>query len=136
MRYLQDKSNDLAKAAMLLHGEALFPAVAHCAYYCCVQLMKHIWLHSLLKTQRDLDALCRTWSAGVHKLLINEVGEHMKASGRKERQRNAHDFKSKVAQLGKLRVSADYEDAPFGATGSQSAIRLANDVSTILKKYM
>jgi hypothetical protein len=136
MSHLQSKSNDLVKAAALLHNEKLFPAVAHPAYYSCYQQMKHIWIYSMRKTQRDLDALCRVSNAGVHKSLINEMGEHMKATGKRERQRNAHEFKSKILQLRKLRVSADYENAPFDSADSQSAMRLAADVAQILKNYM
>ncbi|MDR1594344.1 MAG: hypothetical protein LBS43_07675 [Prevotellaceae bacterium] len=52
--YLQNKAKDLVAAANLLHANKLYPAVAHSAYYCCVQLMKHIWLYSMRKTENDL----------------------------------------------------------------------------------
>jgi hypothetical protein len=52
MSQLQNKSGELVKAAQLLHSEGIFPAVAHSAYYCCVQLMRHILLHSFEKNGR------------------------------------------------------------------------------------
>jgi hypothetical protein len=126
MSHLQSKSKDLVKAAALLHSERLFPSVAHCAYYSCVQLMKHIWLHRMGKTAEELK---RQRSSHVH--LIRLVGEAIKNSD----VTSFYAFRDKIAKLKKLRTDADYSDAPFDAQKSANALSLLRGIAPILKKH-
>ncbi|MDD4591292.1 MAG: hypothetical protein PHG06_12830, partial [Parabacteroides sp.] len=41
-------------SAAILHDQAHYPSVAHCSYYSCYQLFRHIWFYSMGKTESDL----------------------------------------------------------------------------------
>jgi len=142
MSPLQNKSKDLVSAAKLLHANNLYPAVAHSAYYCCVQLMKHIWLHSFNKTEQDLKQELKAFNkqmrltggqeAGTHEFLINQIGLHI------QNFQNISDlrrFNSNIWQLKKLRVDADYSDTDFDVVKSNSSLTLSKMIVPILQKY-
>jgi prephenate dehydrogenase len=144
MSYLQNKSSDLAKAANLLRDKELFPAVAHDAYYCCVQLMKHILLHSLHNTEDDLKherteynrrarQQNRTKELGTHEFLINKVGGYLKntMSG----YRDFQVFNAHIWELKELRTTADYHDKPFNSMDSKKSLELSKKVMEVLQKY-
>jgi hypothetical protein len=139
MSHLQSKSNDLVKAAALLHNEKLFPAVAHCSYYCCVQQMKHILLHSLHKTERDLmekrikhnRQVRKGAELGAHEFLINEIGILIEAKNSAD----SRTFFNDIGKLKKLRVSADYLDSKFDEKQSHESLRISNKIVPILQKY-
>jgi hypothetical protein len=135
MSQLQNKSVILSDAATLLHDKCWYPAVAHGAYYSCYQLSKHIWLYRMGKTQNELDAMCSTSKQGSHEVLINEIGKHIEASGKKDCANHRRDFKNKILQLKKLRVQADYDDANFDSLLSKNAIYLSSEILPILKQY-
>ena len=54
MGHLKNKSELSFGAAELLHQYSYFSSVVHCAYYSCIQLMKHTWLNSMGKSENDL----------------------------------------------------------------------------------
>ncbi|GAB6395588.1 MAG: hypothetical protein MdMp024_1900 [Bacteroidales bacterium] len=116
----------LREAAQLLHDKNLYPAVAHGAYYSCFQLMKHIWLHTMGKTEDEL-----TSRNDSHAFLINEVGNYKKRYGKHD----GNKFNNKIVQLKRLRVKADYEDKLFDYTDSSNSLFLSNDIIPILKQY-
>jgi hypothetical protein len=124
MSHLQDKSKDLVSAANLLHTNELYPAVAHSAYYCCVQLMKHIWLHSLGKSEPNPQN-------SLHDLLINEIGQYILEID----QNDSRVFKNNIYQLKRLRVKADYSDESFGIDDSNVSLSLSKRIMPILEKY-
>jgi hypothetical protein len=147
MSYLQSKSSDLVKAANLLHSEELFPAVAHSAYYCCLQLMRHILLHSLHMTEEELKQERTEYNErvrkekkgkkelGTHEFLIKKVGKYIK---------NCHshsaygDFKvlnTYIWELKELRTIADYSDEPFNSVESIKSLRLSRKIMMVLKNY-
>jgi hypothetical protein len=129
MSHLTDKSNALQQAAALLHEKGLHPAAAHPAYYCCYQLMMHIWLHRMGKTAQELKR-----QRSSHEYLIWAVGEFIRKS---KGVGSVHDFRvfKKIWDVKKLRTSADYHDAPFDGKESGKALRLSLQVIQILKKY-
>jgi uncharacterized protein (UPF0332 family) len=86
---LQNKSDILSDAAKLLYDKNLYPAVAHGAYYSCFQLMKHIWLHTMGKTEDEL-----TSRKDSHAFLINEVGNCIKRYGKHD----GNTFNNKIVQ--------------------------------------
>jgi hypothetical protein len=54
MGHLKNKSELNLGAAELLHQYSYYSSVVHCAYYSCIQLMKHTWLNSMGKSDNDL----------------------------------------------------------------------------------
>ncbi|OAV73361.1 hypothetical protein Barb6_00329 [Bacteroidales bacterium Barb6] len=135
MSNLQNKSAISQDAAMLLHDKSLYPSVAHCSYYSCYQLLKHIWIYTIEKTQQELDAKCSTAKTGSHELLINEVGRFIKHSGKKDCLKHFREFNSGILQLKRLRVDADYSDSLFDSSKSKRSLDLAALILPILKKY-
>jgi hypothetical protein len=135
MSQLQNKSEILEDAAKLLHNNYLYCAVAHSAYYSCYQLSKHIWKYKMRKTWEELDTMCSVGRIGSHEVLINEIGKHIKNSGRRDCFNQGRDFKTKISQLKSLRVRADYDDASFDSSNSQIARDLSNSIILILKQY-
>jgi hypothetical protein len=142
MSYLQNKSDVLAAAAKLAHDNGYFPAVAHGAYYCCLQLMKHIWLYSFNKTEQDLKQELRLYNqqvrltggqeAGTHEFLINQVGQFIKKS-----HNGINDLRqfNQIWQLKRLRVDADYSDNDFDTVKSNGSLSLSKKIVPILRKY-
>ncbi|GHS85574.1 hypothetical protein FACS1894201_05440 [Bacteroidia bacterium] len=135
MSNLQNKSEILINAAELLHDRTMYPAVAHGAYYSCYQLSKHIWLHKMKKTQKELDILCSIGKTGSHEMLINEVGKFIRDSKKIDCINHKRDYYYFIGQLKRLRVKADYDDELFDSSASKRAIDLSNTIIPILKKY-
>ncbi|MDR2813841.1 MAG: hypothetical protein LBB79_04195 [Prevotellaceae bacterium] len=131
MSHLKNKSEILKDAARLLDAKGFYPAVAHCAYYSCYQLLIHIWLHSMGKSETDLVLKRTTYNAGSHETLINEVWEHIKRKNKSD----ARTFNENIFQLKRLRLSADYADASFGYTQSRKSMELSASITPILKNY-
>jgi hypothetical protein len=145
MSYLQEKSEALQKAAQLLHDNSCYPAVAHSAYYSCVQLMKHILLHALHNTETKLkkeriehNRQVRRENGkelGTHEFFINKVGGYIKSYPHQRSRNDFRIFNSNIWQLRDLRVNADYHDAPFNGEKSVCSLDLSNKIATVLKKY-
>jgi vacuolar-type H+-ATPase catalytic subunit A/Vma1 len=136
MSHLKNKSEMLSAAAKLLHENAYYPAVAHSAYYSCYQLLKHIWLYSMGKTELELER--RTGSSmriGSHDFLINQAISYIGKSGKKDCTIHARDVGSKIVQLKKFRTNADYTDTLFDSSKSSQSLSLSNEILPILKKY-
>jgi hypothetical protein len=136
MSHLQNKSEILKYAAELLHDKSYYPAVAHSTYYSCYQLLKHIWLYSLHKTEANFTqelGLCK--ATGSHEFLINAIGKYIKNSSKKTAIDDFDKFSEKIGQLKRLRRIADYEDSSFDISKSSSSLSLATDIIPILKKY-
>lgn len=136
MSQLQNKSGILRKAADLLHQEGLYAAVAHSAYYCCLQISKHLWLYPMRKTQDDLSVACAENQTGTHAILINATRNYIKNSGKTGCSFDSRDFHSKIGQLKRLREDADYADMVIVENDSKKAIMLSNDLHPILEKYL
>ena len=135
MSELQNKSTILQASAQELHNKCYYPPVAHCAYYSCYQMMKHIWLYTMNKSQRDLDSLCNNSRMGSHEVLINEIGSYIKRSNKKDANIDSRDFNNKITQLKRLRTTADYDDAVFDISKSVNSLSLSSDIVPILKKH-
>ena len=143
MSCLQNKSNDLITAAKLLHKNELYPAVAHSAYYCCIQLMKHIWLHSLHKTDDDLKAELKKYNGeaklekkrekGIHEFLIKITERYIRVNSK--HRKDLCLFSGNIWQLRELRNDADYLDNNFDVIKSGDALKLSSIIAPILQKY-
>jgi uncharacterized protein (UPF0332 family) len=132
MNSLKNKADINIDSADYLHTRSSYPAVAHCSYYSCFQLVRSIWLVSLNKTEDQLRQIIEsTKKNGSHQVLINLISDYIKS--------NNHDdwrvINSYIGQLKRLRVSADYENTDFTHELSAKSIELAKKIRPILKKY-
>jgi uncharacterized protein (UPF0332 family) len=123
---LKIKSEELDKAANLLYDRSLYVGVAHSAYYSCFQLMKHIWLYSMNRTEGEILRL----KSDTHRFLITEVGKYVKEINPDD----LHIFNT-INRLKTLRIHADYFDEYFTKAQSRKALKTAKKILLILKKY-
>lgn len=128
MGHLKNKSDINFSAAELLHKQSYYPSVVHCAYYSCIQFMKHIWLTEMNKTEEDLRQLNQNSADGSHEVLINEIKKHLT-----NKRLDSRVFNSSILQLKRLRVNADYEDIQIDFTKSDNSISLSRLVLNNLK---
>jgi len=145
MSNLQNKSEIFYDAAKLLHDNNMHAAVAHGAYFSCVQLMKHIWLYSIRKSENDLNKELRHFNKnamasgsktfGVHEFLINNIGSFIKSFPLVNARNDFRTFNNAIWQLKDLRTNADYSDSQFDDMDSFYSLTLANKIMPILKKY-
>lgn len=137
MSNLQNKAEINYDSAKILHDKGNYPSVAHCSYYSCFQLLRHIWFNSLHKTESDLKIILeslkdnKATEKGSHEVLINQISSHIKTN----KLDDFRVFSSNIGQLKKLRRIADYDDIFFGYPESQQSIELSNLIRPILKKY-
>jgi len=145
MSPLQNKSEILREVAELLHNNNYYPAVAHSAYYCCFQLMKHIWLHSIRKTEDDLKnelnrfnqtaSISGKKTLGIHEFLIRNVVQFIKSFPYRNAPSDSRIFNNSIWQLRDLRTNADYSDNEFSKTDSCNSLTLSKIIIPILKRY-
>jgi uncharacterized protein (UPF0332 family) len=136
MSDLQNKAEINLDSAKILHGKGNYPSVAHCTYYACYQLVKHIWLHKIGKSEDELNALCKEKKReGSHEVLINQIGSFIKNSTNKNKIDDFRVVNYNLVALKKLRVKADYKDVNFDSVDSSNALSLSNSVIPLLKKY-
>lgn len=128
---LKNKSGILCGALKELQDKNYFPIVGHSAYYCCIQLMKHIWLYVMNKTEADLKQECKNRQTGSHEVLIRDIGIFIMSKSTTDFQK----FNSNIGQLKDLRIKADYNDVDFLYHDSNKSIMLSNELVPILKKY-
>ncbi|MEA4968076.1 MAG: HEPN domain-containing protein [Bacteroidaceae bacterium] len=137
MRSLQSKAEINLDSAEVLHTKGYYPSVAHCSYYSCFQLVRHIWLNSLGKTESELKQLIASFKdnkaveKGSHDVLINQITTHIKLN-------NEGDFRvfnNNIGQLKRLRHSADYDDVGFSFQESEKSIYLSKLIRPVLKRY-
>lgn len=128
MMHLKNKSEINITAAEFLHKQCLFPAVAHCAYYSCLQFMRYIWVNKMGKELHDIGSSSRTLKIGSHDVLINEIRDFLK-----QKSLNYRDFNNNILELKKLRTKSDYENFQIDTTLSERSIRYSRDTLRILK---
>ncbi len=131
MSSLRNKSEINIGAAEHLDKKGVYPPVAHCAYYSCYQFMKHIWLHSMNKTENDLTVLTRNTKEGSHEVLINQIIKHLKTKNQDTR-----SFNTEIVSLKKLRHKSDYDNVEIGSEISGNAIKLSKSSLIVLKKCL
>lgn len=138
MSELENKSEINYHSAKILHDKAHYPSVAHCSYYSCYQLFRHIWFHKMSKTDSDLKYIIdqsknkRAERKGSHDILINEIQLYIKGN-------NSSDFRvinSNIMQLKRLRSTADYDDKAFLYSESLKSIELSDNLRPVLKRYL
>lgn len=137
MSILQNKAEINLDSAKLLHENGNYSSVAHCSYYSCFQLLRHIWLNSLHKTETDLRFIIASFKdnkaaeKGSHEVLINQIEKYIKTNNLEDHR----VFNRYIGELKRLRHSADYEESSFDYSKSQKSIELSNLIRPVLKKY-
>lgn len=129
MGHLKNKSELNLGAAELLHEQSFYPPVVHCAYYSCIQMMKHIWLNKIGKTEEQLKDLCSDNNQGSHEVIINQLKIYIKS-----RSLNDRDFNNDILQLKRLRVKSDYNNESIDYSISAESIQLSKSALAVLKK--
>ena len=137
MAFLRAKSELNRAAADSLYKSGQHPSAVHCAYYSCVQLMKHIMIHQIGKSEQDIDNEYRQIGVdgkrkfgGIHEYLINVLYGVLIS-----KDVDATTFNSNVLQLKKLRGKSDYSDTfQVDSSISSTSIRLSDIVIKELKK--
>ena len=129
---LKTKSEMMQSAAQLLHDKDWYPCVAHAAYYSCYQLLLEVWLHTMNKTQAELDTGCKSnLSLGSHEYLLNQIAVFIETKDKKD----SRLLRNEMPQLKKLRVKADYKNEEFLRPDSSKSLTISNKLIPILKKY-
>jgi len=129
MGHLKNKSELNLGAAKLLHQYSYYSSVVHCAYYSCIQLMKHTWLNSMGKSDNDLRNLNNSSSQGSHEVLINQIKIFIQSKSQ-----NGRVFNRDILQLKRLRVNADYDEILIDSKKSNDSLILSKSSLNILKK--
>ena len=129
MRHLKNKSELNLGAAELLHQYSYYSSVVHCAYYSCIQLMKHTWLNSMGKSDNDLRNLNNSSSQGSHEVLINQIKIFIQSKSQ-----NGRVFNRDILQLKRLRVNADYDEILIDSKKSNESLILSKSSLNFLKK--
>lgn len=127
MSYLTNKSDINRAAADLLQKNYYYPSVVHSAYYSCIQLMKHILLFTLKKTEKEIEIEVRTTN-GLHEVLINNIIIYLKSNNKDWR-----TFNTNITQLKRLRITADYLDTEIDSDKGNNSILLSDVVLKHLK---
>lgn len=131
MSNLKNKSELNFDAAVLLDNNSFYSSVTHCAYYSCYQLMKHIWLNSMGKTDAELSILTKNTTEGSHEVLINQIVIHIK-----NKSQDFRTFNNEIVSLKKLRHKSDYDNIQIDSTFSSNSIRLSQSSLNILKRCL
>lgn len=129
MSELQKKSNALAEVAELLHNSQYYCAVAHSAYYSCLQSMQHILLYSIKILASDFEH--GTENKGSHAFIINQTLRYIKSKSYIDHS----EIKRKIWELKEKREDADYKDIFIDETESSLSRQLASVILPILKRY-
>ena len=128
----KNKSGLFESATDVLLRQAQYLPIPHSAYYSCYQLLKHIWLHKLNRTEQELDTqISLNGAKASHEYLINQIIPLVTDS---RDLRAKRDFSNKLTQLKSLRTQADYTDIPVDRESAEKAISLMKDLLRVLKK--
>ena len=124
----------LSAAEMINEKSCFYPAVPHGAYYSCILLMRHICCVKFGKKENEIRNEVNPTLHGTHEIMAEFVRLKMveKAHNHDEREK-AKLFISKIGQLKRIRVRADYGNVDITSTQSSQSISLAKDVLKLLK---
>lgn len=128
----KNKSGLFENATGVLMSNYQYLPIPHSAYYSCYQLLKHIWLYKLNKTEEELQTqISLNGAKASHEYLINQIIP-LVTDSRDLRARR--DFSNKLTQLKTLRTQADYTDISVDRVFAEKAIDLMNDLLRVLRK--
>lgn len=123
-----------AAEALLSSPDGHYAVVPHTAYYSCLLWIEHKCYIDDNKTEQDIRPEVNGVRPALHEALIGYMKYELSKSTKRNAYRNMKDFVSKMTDLKKLRVKADYKNENVSLDDSQKSMELANDILDILKK--
>ncbi|TDQ06243.1 hypothetical protein [Pedobacter metabolipauper] len=132
MALLSQKSEMNYASAGHLQKLTYYCSVVHCSYYSSVQLMKHILLNKIGKTEAEIKSESSSTSGGSHVYMINETFNYLKLKNNKD----LALFYNNINNLKKLRVEADYGEITIDHDKGKSSIHLSDEINKILKSTL
>ena len=127
MKILLDKSKYSLQASEFLKNEELFASSVHCAYYSCIQLMRHILFNFLNKDENDFDNSQSNNKAGSHQNLLNTIIYNFYSNNI-----NANSLKNDFKDIKDLRKNADYKQIVILEKDCKNALNLALKINNTL----
>lgn len=138
----KNKSVFFIESARVLTQKEYPVAIPHCAYYGCYQLMMHIWMNVMGKTDADLKTLVDAAKAGrfdkgSHNVLIKEIVKFIKSDGTdRKRTEDSIKLNNDLHSLKLIRHRADYNDSIIDMQSCRQSLELAEETIPLLEKYM
>jgi uncharacterized protein (UPF0332 family) len=138
MPFLLRNSDTNYESAEVLWDDKKYCAVPHCAYYSCVQMMKHILLEmgytsNQMDNERKQMSIKASRFVGVHEYIIDTIKQHGKGLVSDYALRRIFD--TDINSLKSIRVSADYENKEVTSEIAEGTIVLSNNIRSYLKDY-
>lgn len=132
MSLLSQKSLINYDSAGRLQQFTNYCSVVHCAYYSSVQLMRHILLNKIGKSEADIKSETAAINGGSHVYMINETFNYLKLKNNKE----LIVFFNKINSLKKLRIEADYGEVNIDYDKGRNSILLSEEINKILNSAL
>ena len=134
MSLLSQKSDFNYASAEHLQKATYYCSVVHCAYYSCLQLMKHILLNNVGKTSEQIreESSKDPLGNGFHAYMISSTAKFLFPENKKQ----AVMFVTEMHSLRKLRSKADYEEVNIDVKMGKSSIELSQKINKILKNAL
>ncbi len=134
--YYKNKSELYLNAAefLLKSQDGHFVAVPHTAYYSCLLLIEHKCYIVDQKNENDIRPEVNGTKPALHEGLINYMKSSLANSTRQNAYADMRNFVSKIADLKKMRVKADYKNENPSLNDSQKSYDLAKEILSIIKR--
>lgn len=123
-----DAANDL------INSQNHFMIVPHTAYYSCLLLIEHKCYIKDQKTEGDIRPVVNGIRPALHDGLINYMKNYLSNSSNRSAHADCRKFVSKITDLKKLRVKADYKNEFITLGDGQKSFELAKEIIEILNK--
>ncbi|RFS24859.1 hypothetical protein DVR12_06620 [Chitinophaga silvatica] len=132
MSCLKIKSEINFNAARHLQMKYYYPSVVHCAYYSCIQLMRHVLIFNIGLSDRQMEEDRKEYypSLGVHQYLIERLTLELQNGDCDWKK-----FHNEIEELRKLRTRSDYQDKVISENNSQRSIILCYSIINCLKTF-
>lgn len=128
MTHLKSKSEMNLVGANLLISSKIYAPSIHCSYYSSVQLMIHILVLNLNKTELDIDTESRKARTGFHNWLKSKIIGELKNRNPKI----IRDFNNSFGIIKALRIKADYKNSTINKQKAIHSVEKAKTVNKIL----
>lgn len=136
MSFYKNKSELYMNTAELLlkSKDGHYVVVPHTAYYSCLLLIEHKCYIIDQKKENDIRTEINGARLASHEGLINYMKNILAESTKQNAYTDMRDFVSKIADLKKIRVKADYKNENPSYDDSKKSYELANDILSIIKR--
>jgi len=125
------KSEQNKISAKLLINNSYYSSSVHCSYYSNIQLMLHILLTDLQKSEQEIDSEGHQGAqdeGGFHNWLKNSITRELFMRNNQL----VPDFNNFFGQLKGLRIKADYKNLEIIERRAKSGLDLSNSIEEIL----